>query len=90
MSYDVTANILPSFESGELSTLPERLQALLDANLTTINSLVSNISLTKTWDNLIYPLEDLDDAIERFWSPISHLHAVKNTLTHKYFIFYLL
>ncbi|HQU09844.1 MAG TPA: hypothetical protein PLV25_07785, partial [Opitutales bacterium] len=32
-----------------------------------------------TWDTLIVPLDQLSDELERFWSPISHLHAVSNT-----------
>jgi len=28
------------------------------------------------WDNLLQPLEDLEDELSRAWSPISHLHSV--------------
>ncbi|MDH5573309.1 MAG: oligopeptidase A [Gammaproteobacteria bacterium] len=32
-----------------------------------------------TWDNLIQPLEDLDDRMSRAWSPVSHMNSVVNS-----------
>jgi oligopeptidase A len=32
-----------------------------------------------TWDNLIRPLEDMDDRLSRAWSPVSHLNAVMDS-----------
>ncbi len=32
-----------------------------------------------TWDNLVAPLEVLDDRIHRVWSPVSHLHGVADS-----------
>ena len=32
-----------------------------------------------TWDNLVEPLEDIDDRINRAWSPVGHLNAVANS-----------
>jgi len=32
-----------------------------------------------TWDNLLRPLEDLNDRLERAWSPVRHLNAVMNS-----------
>ncbi|RHW76421.1 oligopeptidase A [Colwellia sp. RSH04] len=29
-----------------------------------------------TWDNLVMPLDDADDVLERLWSPISHMNSV--------------
>lgn len=34
---------------------------------------------TYTWDNLVEPLEDLDDRLNRAWSPVGHLNAVANS-----------
>ncbi len=31
------------------------------------------------WDNLIQPLEDMDDRLGRVWSPISHMNSVVNS-----------
>jgi oligopeptidase A len=32
-----------------------------------------------TWENLVEPLEAIDDRINRAWSPVSHMNAVVNT-----------
>ncbi len=32
-----------------------------------------------TWDNLVQPLEDLDERLARVWSPVSHLNSVVNS-----------
>ena len=32
-----------------------------------------------SWANLIHPLEELDNQMERMWSPISHMNGVMNT-----------
>ena len=32
-----------------------------------------------TWDNLVEPLETVDDRLNRAWSPVSHLNAVMNS-----------
>ena len=32
-----------------------------------------------TWEGLVEPLEDLEERLERVWSPVSHLHAVMDS-----------
>ncbi|PXZ03347.1 oligopeptidase A [Gilliamella apicola] len=32
-----------------------------------------------TWDNLIQPLDEMDEKFSRAWSPVSHLNSVKNS-----------
>ena len=32
-----------------------------------------------TWENLVQPLEEMDDWLGRVWSPVSHMNAVVNT-----------
>ncbi|OCG06646.1 oligopeptidase A [Gilliamella sp. wkB178] len=32
-----------------------------------------------TWDNLIQPIDEMDEKFSRAWSPVSHLNAVKNS-----------
>ncbi|MDP1603527.1 MAG: M3 family metallopeptidase [Legionella sp.] len=68
---------LPQFSKLELNSYVERLDNLLSDNLARIDRLLTQSQFS--WDNLMYPLEDMDDAIERFWSPMSHLHAVVNS-----------
>lgn len=32
-----------------------------------------------TWDNLVAPIEEVDDYLSRIWSPVSHLNSVMNS-----------
>ena len=34
---------------------------------------------TYTWDNLIQPLEELEDRLNKAWSPVNHLHSVRDS-----------
>lgn len=67
---------LPKFNSINPTTINDDLTALLENNKATINTLTEQD--TFTWDNLIRPIENLDDKLTHFWSPISHLHSVKD------------
>ena len=58
----------------------EHLDKLLQNNLARIEAILKE-NTQFTWNNLMRPLEDMDDALERFWSPLSHLHAVVNSKT---------
>ncbi len=68
---------LPQFSQLDLSTFPERLDHLLNDHRQQIEVLLQQTHFN--WDNLIYPLENMDDALEHLWSPLSHLHAVVNS-----------
>jgi oligopeptidase A len=70
--------ILPSFSGFDLAQFPHQLEQLLTQNKKNIDTLLASKEKW-TWDNLIQPLEALDNALERFWSPLSHLHAVKDS-----------
>ncbi|MEZ5673445.1 MAG: hypothetical protein R3E08_14160 [Thiotrichaceae bacterium] len=39
----------------------------------------SNRHNRPTWDNLIQPLNELIDKLNRTWSPVGHLHGVADT-----------
>lgn len=68
----------PQFNHIEIDTYVTRLDALLQANLGKIEALLAKKSIV-SWDTLMQPLEDMEDALERFWSPFAHLHAVVNS-----------
>lgn len=72
------SNSLPSFSSIDLEEFPKQLERLLKTNLERIDGLLSSHTQFD-WDNLMRPLEEMDDALERLWSPLSHLHSVMNS-----------
>lgn len=74
----ITKNrIGPDFSDLNLATFPQSLETMLQANLKTIAECLNNS--TFTWNNLMEPLEVMEDRLERFWSPMAHLHAVVNS-----------
>lgn len=70
--------MLPQFSTIKPEQFVEQLDQLLKQNLVKIEQLLTQKG-SYTWDSLMRPLEDMDDELERFWSPLSHLHAVVNS-----------
>lgn len=70
--------IFPQFSKLDIPNFAPNLRQLLDDNLQKINELL-NRKDPFTWDNLIMPLDEMEDTLERFWSPLSHLHSVMNS-----------
>jgi oligopeptidase A len=68
---------LPTFSSIEISSFAARLDDVLTKNLAKINDIL--LAKTYTWENLMAPLDDLEDAFEQLWSPFAHLNAVVNS-----------
>ncbi len=69
---------LPQFSNIDITHFAQQLADRLDTHLQAINDLLNQTG-PFTWDNLMRPLEDMDDELERFWSPLSHLHSVMNS-----------
>lgn len=69
---------LPQFSHINIDGFKDHLDVLLKNNLNQIDTLLKE-NPHYTWDNLMYPLEDLEDALERFWSPFSHLNGVMDS-----------
>ncbi|ARG98630.1 M3 family metallopeptidase [Legionella micdadei] len=74
----MSAVSLPQFTSFNTEHFVEHLDKLLQTNLEQIEVMLRE-NTQFTWNNLMKPLEDMDDALERFWAPLSHLHAVVNS-----------
>lgn len=69
---------LPQFSIENVETFPKRLESLLKTNLEKIETILLEAP-PYTWETLIEPLNDLDDALAQFWAPFSHMHAVINS-----------
>lgn len=66
---------LPQFNSIDIVNFPEQLNKNLSENKEKITALLKN-NTNYNWQNLMRPLEDIDDKLSRLWSPISHMHSV--------------
>jgi len=68
---------LPNFSQINPKTIEAELKLKLAANRATLHKLLQQPHFT--WENLFLPLEEMHDALSKFWSPISHLHAVSES-----------
>ncbi len=68
---------LPQFNTIDPAMITSQLQQILDENRQTLEELLQKTQ-PFTWQNCLYPLEDLEERLHHFWSPISHLNAVAN------------
>ena len=60
---------------------PEHVEPAIDELLATNRGEVARLldaTQHYTWENLVAPIEELDDRLNRTWSPVSHMNAVVN------------
>lgn len=69
---------LPQFSYVDTDHFQSHLEAMLKKHLEEVDHLLKE-NPHYTWNNLMYPLEDMDDELDRFWSPLSHLHQVMDS-----------
>ena len=69
---------LPPFSKIEPEHVEPAITQILDENRSAIEKLLA-ANNDYTWDNLIQPLEDLDDRLNQAWSPVSHMNSVVNS-----------
>ncbi len=69
---------LPKFASIKAEHIEPAIDYLLDANRKTLKKLLAE-NAEYSWENLLQPLEDMDDLLGRAWSPVGHLHSVADS-----------
>ncbi len=68
---------LPAFSAIRPQHIEPAIDHLLEQNRNTLKSLLKLEHYT--WQNLIQPMEDMDELLGKTWSPVSHLNSVANT-----------
>jgi len=66
---------LPPFSRIEPEHIEPAIDHILADNRRCVDALLKK-NKCYTWDNTLHPLEELDDRLNRAWSPASHLHSV--------------
>ena len=69
---------LPNFSRFKPEELKPAIESLIASNKSTIETLLKNTK-DYTWDNLVQPLEEMEDTLGRVWSPASHMNSVVNS-----------
>ena len=69
---------LPPFSQIRIDDIEPALDALLAQNRARIAQLTASTE-PASWDNFVAVMEELDDALEQMWAPVSHLNGVQNS-----------
>ncbi len=69
---------LPLFSKITPDMVEPAVDQILAENRSAIDDLLKN-QKDYSWENLVFPLEELDDRLNRAWSPVSHMNSVVNT-----------
>jgi len=69
---------LPCFSEILPKHIVPAVEEIIKRNLTEIDKLLDN-NEPFSWDNLVTPLEVLDDALNKAWSGVSHMNSVVNS-----------
>ncbi len=69
---------LPCFESIEPAHVEEAINSVLKANRADLERLLDSDEVP-SWDRIVVPLEEMEDRLNRVWSPVRHLNAVANS-----------
>ncbi len=71
---------LPHFSTIQPDQVEPALDQILAHNRQQINDLLGKIPAAEmTWNNIIKPLDILDNQLSLMWSPVSHLNSVMNS-----------
>lgn len=68
---------LPQFSQIDPATIVSKLEKILTRNRIELAQLLAEVT-PLDW-SFIQKLDDLDDKLQHFWSPINHIYAVKQT-----------
>jgi len=69
---------LPAYAAIQPEHVEPAIDRILAENRTEIQRLLA-ANATYTWENLIRPLEALEDRLNKAWSPVNHLHSVRDS-----------
>ena len=69
---------LPLFNDIKIEHIEPAIDSVLKENRAGIAALIKPEHIF-TWENLMAPLEALQDKLDRVWSPVSHMHSVTDS-----------
>ncbi|MFL0798654.1 MAG: oligopeptidase A [Cellvibrionaceae bacterium] len=74
---------LPAFNSIQAEHIVPAIESIIADNRAALEQQLNELSgadaVGISWANLVEPLEAREDRLSKAWSPISHLHGVKNS-----------
>lgn len=61
---------------------PEHIKPAVESAITDCRAKIEQVlqdNSNPNWDNLVAPIEEVDDKLSRLWSPVSHMNSVVNS-----------
>ncbi|MBU2869081.1 oligopeptidase A [Colwellia sp. E2M01] len=61
---------------------PEHVKPAVEKAIAECKQVISKVltdNTTYTWDNLVLPIDEIDDVLSKLWSPVSHLNSVQSS-----------
>lgn len=71
-------DMLPIFTEVEADKIVDSVKDIIACNRNKLKALLAQPQ-PYTWDNLMQPLEEMSDTLNKYWSTISHMRAVVET-----------
>ena len=68
----------PKFDQIKIKDIEPTLDQLLTESRAQMEVLAES-NQPRTWESFIAPMDEIDNRLERMWSPVSHLNAVKDS-----------
>ena len=72
-------DLLPDHKEIDSSDIAADVGAVLQENRSEVKNILRNTKDQVSWDDLVAPIEAMEDRISKLWSPISQLNSVVNT-----------
>ncbi|MGF1774895.1 oligopeptidase A [Vibrio wakamikoensis] len=74
----LTFTDLPPFSQIKPEYVKPAVEQAIDACRAKIDAVLEG-NTNPTWDNVVAPIEEIDDKLSRLWSPVSHMNSVVNS-----------
>ena len=68
----------PKFNQINIGLIDEDVKSLTSENKEKLENQLDNLK-EYSWEALVAPIEEREDALNKFWSPISHLNSVSSS-----------
>ncbi len=69
---------LPNFSDYKTDLIEEAIDEIISSNQVKLDNLLKSEKV-HTWENLVQPLEEMEEFLSRVWSPASHMNSVVNS-----------
>lgn len=75
-------NDLPAFSQIKPEHIKPAVEQLIEQCKAVIEDVLKH-NTKFTWENLVMPIDDIDDVLSKLWSPVSHMNSVVSSDEHR-------